>query len=221
MVVVTIIPARGGSKGIPKKNIKPMNGKPMIAWTIEASIKSGVDKTYVSTDSSEIAEVSRKYGAEVIVRSKDLAGDFTSSEDVLIHAVEYLEKEGVKPELIVFLQCTSPTREADVISSAVKKIDEGYDSVVAVFETTRYYGKSDRGVFKSFRGSIKRRQDTEKWYCDSGSCYVMKTDVFMKEKDRFCGKVGWVEMPEMDGFEVDNLFDFWLIERILEYKDFQ
>ena len=110
--VIAIIPARGGSKGVPKKNIKPLNNKPLIAYSIEHALATEkVDKVIVSTDCDEIAQVSLQYGAEVIKRPEDISGDFASSEDALIHTVKELEANGVKASHIVFLQCTSPIRK--------------------------------------------------------------------------------------------------------------
>jgi len=124
--IVAIIPARGGSKGIPGKNIKLLNGKPLIAYSIEAAKSaSSISAVYVSTDSPEIASVARKYGALVIDRPKELATDTATSESVLLHFAEQVDSDA-----IVFLQCTTPLTNSKDIDGAVKLLEKGYDSVL-------------------------------------------------------------------------------------------
>ena len=218
--VVAIIPARGGSKGIPKKNILPLAGKPLIAYTIEASINSGViNKTIVSTDSEEIANVSKEYGAEIIERPEELSGDTASSESALHHAIETLEKQNYSPDIIVFLQCTSPLREASVIKEAVNKVlNEDYDSALSAFESFRYFGELKDNKYIPFRKERKRRQEMTPWYCDNGAVYVVKKEIFVKENNRYGGKIGLVIMSEEDSLEIDNLFEAKFIEEIIKRK---
>ena len=218
--VVSIIPARGGSKGISKKNIKPLAGKPLLAHTIEASINSGaVDRTIVSTDSEEIAEVSRKYGAEVIMRPAGLATDSAQSEPVLLHVVEEFEKQGFVPDIVVFLQCTSPLRGQQPIKEAVEKVLKGsFDSVITVHKTFDYFGKKSGEEYIPFRKERKLRQDMEPWYRDNGAVYALKREILLKEKNRYGGKIGTVLMSEEDSLEIDTPFDFWLIEQIIKWR---
>jgi len=134
MKVLAIIPARGGSKSLPRKNVLPVAGKPLIAHSIEhAKGASSVGRTIVSTEDSEIASISFSCGAEVIHRPRELADDTTSSEAVLLHSLNYLEKkERFRPDLVVFLQCTAPIRESHDIDQAVKiLVNENADSLLS------------------------------------------------------------------------------------------
>lgn len=218
--VVAIIPARGGSKGIPKKNILPLAGKPLIAHTIEASISSGVvDRTIVSTDCQEIANTSKEYGAEIIERPNEFATDTASSESVLFHAIETLEKQGYSPDIIVFLQCTSPLRKAEVITEAVNKvINKGYDSALSAYKSFKYYGKHENEEYIPFRKERIRRQEMTPWYCDNGAVYVVKKDILLKERNRYGGKIGLVMMSEEDSIEIDTLLEKEIMEKLFEKR---
>ncbi len=123
MTIIAIISACGGSKGVPRKNVRPLAGKPLIAHSIEnAQELTLIDQVYVSTDDQEIATVSTRYGAKIIDRSAELANDTASSESALIHGLEALEKEHINPDLLVFLQCTSPIRTSADIEQAIAKL---------------------------------------------------------------------------------------------------
>ena len=130
MKIIGITPARGGSKAIPRKNIKEIAGKPLIAWTIEAAKKSKLmDKYFVSTEDQGIAEIARKYGAEVVGRSKELASDTATTLDVI---QDFLKKE--EADLIVLLQCTSPVKEEGLIDKCIQRfLDSGADSLATGF----------------------------------------------------------------------------------------
>lgn len=134
MEVLAIIPARGGSKGLPRKNIRPLNGKPLIAYTIEESKKSEyINRIVVSTEDKEIAEVSNKYGAKIIKRPLELAKDNTPTIDVVLHTLDDLKNN--EPDIIVLLQPTSPLRTSQDIDNAIKSfIEQDCDSVVSVCE---------------------------------------------------------------------------------------
>ena len=153
MNVVAIIPARGGSKSIPKKNIRKLRGKPIIAYIIETARKvREIDRVIVSTEDKEIAETAEKYGAEVqFIRPKELAKDNTPTLPVLQHAVRWLgEEEKYRPEIIVLLYATSPLLTEQKVSEAVRMITEGnFDSVISVVE--------DRGHFWIERGNAYER----------------------------------------------------------------
>lgn len=224
--VVSIIPARGGSKGIPRKNIKLLAGKPLIAYTIEQSVNSKlVSRTIVSTDDDEIAAVSKKYGAEVIKRPAELATDKAASEPTILHVLDTLkEKEGYVPDLVVFLQCTSPLRKKDDIDKAIKKLaDEKADSLLSVCQSHAFLWKFDnkKGTAVSVNYDYKnrpRRQDREPEYKENGSIYVTKTELWRKNKNRLGGKIALHVMDVDDSWEIDDAFDFWLIEQIINYR---
>lgn len=135
---VCIIPARGGSKGIPGKNIVNFCGAPLVTWNIQAALESkSIDRTFVSTDSAEIAEIAKAQGAEVINRPVEISGDTASSESALLHALNVLKEDGYSPEILVFLQCTSPLTTSDDIDGTIKLMkNKNADSA---FTCARFY----------------------------------------------------------------------------------
>jgi CMP-N,N'-diacetyllegionaminic acid synthase len=217
---VTIIPARGGSKGIPGKNLRPLAGKPLIAHSIiDAQEAQLVDQIYVSTDDREIASVSRSYGAEVIQRPIELATDTASSESALIHAIAEIEKTGVNPEVIVFLQCTSPLRTGADIDRAIEQFrQENADSLLSVSPTHRFLWHHVNGVAESINYDYrhrKRRQDMNPQYMENGSIYIFKPWVLKELNNRLGGKISLFVMGEEQSHEIDSLHDFEYIESLL------
>lgn len=222
--IISIIPARGGSKGIPGKNIKPFLGKPLIAWTIESSVASNrIDTTFVSTDSKEIAQVSESFGAQVISRPTQISGDQASSEDALSHFLDFFEEnEGKLPDYVVFLQCTSPIRNAVDIDRAIDKIIHAKaDSLLSVVPNHRFIWELDRAGFKSINYDYQtrqRRQDINPQYMENGSIYIFKPWVLREKKNRLGGKVTFYTMAQESGFEIDDILDFELCEFIMKRK---
>lgn len=147
MKIIAIIPARGGSKGIPQKNIIDFAGKPLIAWTIEQAKSSNlISEVYVSSDSQEILTVASNYGAKPILRPKEISGDKSSSESALLHALDQMSEE---PDLVVFLQTTSPLRKMDDIDNAINKLIENKaDSLLSLTETQEFMWEESKGDFK-------------------------------------------------------------------------
>lgn len=214
MNILAIIPARGGSKGIPQKNIRHVAGKPLITWNILATRESKhVTRTVVSTDDAAIKEVSLRYGAEVIDRPADLSGDTASSESALLHTLEYLRgTEGYVPDLVVFLQCTSPlTASADIDSCIDMLLEADADSATTVTDFHYFVWKpladgTAHGVNhdKRFR---PRRQDREPQYLETGAVYVMRTGGFLEAKHRFFGRTVVSVMPAERVQEIDEPVD--------------
>lgn len=215
MKAVAIIPARGGSKGIPRKNVFPFNGKPLICWCIEAARQAEmVDQVIVSTDDAEIAQISRTAGATVIMRPDDISSDIASSEDALIHALSSLNEH---PDLTVFLQCTSPLTQSEDIDNCIRKlIDSNADSAFTATESHRFlWMDQDRATGINHDGAErKRRQDLEKEYAENGAVYVMKTTGFMQARHRFFGKTVISEMPSTRTWEIDTLEDIHVAEAL-------
>ncbi len=218
---IAIIPARGGSKGIFRKNVIEIAGKPMLAWNIEAARASKfVDTVYISTDDAEIASVARNYGAQVIGRPTELAGDTATSESALVHALGVLKEQGKEPDLLIFMQCTSPLTATEDIDAAVQKLlDEKADSCLTVKDFHYFVWKqnedgSAEGINhdKRFR---PRRQDREPQYKENGAIYVMKTDGFKKAGHRFFGKTVLSLMPPERCFEIDEPADLQIAEALL------
>jgi YrbI family 3-deoxy-D-manno-octulosonate 8-phosphate phosphatase len=211
--IIAIIPARGGSKGIPKKNIKPLNGKPLISYVIEAAEKSKFIKSvYVSTDDVEIAEISRRLGAGIIERPAEISGDTASSESALIHGLEYLkENEGKEPEFLVFLQCTSPLTVTEDIDNTIKALLENKaDTALTVTPFHYFIWKEENGNLVGVNHDKRirpRRQDREQQYLETGSVYVMKAGDFLKYKHRFFGKTVYHVIPGERTLEIDEQFD--------------
>ncbi len=215
---LAIIPARGGSKGIPRKNIRQLAGKPLIAHTIEhAGHARMLGRIIVSTDDPEIAAVSKQYGAEVIWRPSELSGDNASSESALLHALEYLQQsENYVPDFIVFLQCTSPLRLPNDIDNAIQKfLKENADSLLSVSETRKFIWKNinDRMTSISYDfKNRKRRQDLEKIYFENGSIYIFKPHILTSYNNRLEGKISFHIMKDWQHIDIDDEFDFNLAE---------
>lgn len=201
-MILGLIPARGGSKGIPGKNIKLINGKPLIAWTIEKAIQaSRLNKVVVSTDSDEIAQISKEYGAEVLSRPKDLATDTASTQDVMVHALQYYPAD-----IMVLLQPTSPCRSDGLIDACIEDFLQGdYDSLATGFMCT----------YKEYGKNTLPRQQIEGFFYDDGNVYVIKAKNIL-HGDRYGKKIGRKIISRYENAEIDDMFDFWLLEQILK-----
>ena len=224
--MLAVIPARGGSKGVPHKNIRDLDGKPLIAYTIEAAIKSKVfDKIVVSTDSSEIAEIAQRYGAEVpFIRPKDLSGDFSSSDDVVLHAIDYLKRKGKEFEYVCKLQPTSPLRNETHIMEAYRLLkDSNSNFVVSVCECehsplwTEILDEKrslDGFINEYVKGAC--RQKLPKYYRLNGAIYMGRTEAFEDNKS-FFGKNGTAFiMNQEESIDIDNYFDFEIAKLLIE-----
>ena len=212
---ISIIPARGGSKGLPRKNVRPLLGEPLIARTIRQSLNSEhVSRTIVSTDDEEIASISIEYGAEVIERPSEISGDSSSSEKALQHVLDELQsRESISPDLVVFLQCTSPVRRDYDIDRAIDMlIDSGKDSLLSVCRFHRFIWRAENGVPVSQNYDYRNRQlrqNLSPEFMENGSIYVFRPWV-LREFD---------EMDYFSSFEIDTLEDFILCEAILKRID--
>ncbi len=219
MNIACIIPARGGSKGLPNKNILPFAGKPLINWSIDQAIhcpkiNCGV---YVTSDSDEILSISSKNGATPIKRPDDLSNDIASSESALIHAFDEISKNKTI-DAIVFLQVTSPLRGPDDIEKAIttfqsEQLDSLFSASTYEFGFLWKYTNQNLTAVNYDYKSRKRRQDITKEYIENGSIYVFKPDVLTQHKNRLGDKIGlFVMEPQWKLFEIDNLFEFELCE---------
>ena len=225
--VLAIIPARGGSKGLPGKNIKELCGNPLIAWSIEAAKAcSSIDKVMVSTDDDQIANVAKKYGAEVpFTRPPELASDTASTIDVIFHAINWLkEHEDYRPEYILLLQPTSPLRSRKDINGAIQMLkDKEARAVVSVCETDHHPWWSnilpEDGNMKDFlRPEIlnKRRQDLPVFYRLNGAIYLADTD-YLHECNGFLGLETFAYvMPKNRSIDIDAEMDFKLASLLME-----
>ena len=223
--IVAIIPARGGSKGIPQKNIRLLAGKPLIVYSIEQAIGSkAINRVLVSTDDPEIAAVSKQCGAEVIWRPANISGDTASSEDALLHALTFLEQEeGYRPSFVVLLQTTSPLRRPGDIDNAINKlIREKADSLLSLTKSVEFiWSKSgDEFVSTTFNyKNRKRRQELNPVYYENGSIYVFKPEILVKNNNRLGGKVTAYIMESWQRADIDDYESFewceWLYRKYL------
>jgi len=223
MRIAAIIPARGGSKGIPRKNVRLLAGEPLIAHTIESARQSkNITRVIVSTDDPEIAAVSGQYGAEVVWRPAEISGDTASSETALLHVLDYLKTvENYQPDLIVFLQCTSPLTSPEDIDGTVQALlDEDADSAFAA--TSFHYflwKKSQNGEAVGINHDKRARpmrQEREPQYIETGAIYVMRTEGFLKAKHRFFGKTVMHITPPERRWEIDDPVDFRVAEVLMQ-----
>lgn len=218
---MAIIPARGGSKGISRKNIKPLAGKPLIAHTVEhARSAKSISRVFVSTEDAEIASVSEAYGAEVVHRPLELASDTATSESALLHALNHIENgQGLGPDIIVFLQCTSPIRRPDDIDNAVEiLINEEADSLLSVCRSHRFIWRNQENELQSLNYDYRNRrmrQDLAPEYAENGSFYIFRPWVLKELGNRLGGKIAFHEMNLWSSFEIDSLEDFELCEWII------
>ena len=225
MECLAIIPARGGSKGIPRKNILPLSGKPLIAYNIEQALRSVyVNRVVVSTDDAEIAGVARRYGAEMVWRPAEISGDSASSESALLHTLQFLQQsEGYQPDLLVFLQCTSPLTLAEDIDGAVQALlDEKADTALAVipfhYFLWRQVDNTDAVGINHDKHVRPLRQEREPQYLETGAVYVMRAPRFLQVRHRFFGKTALYVMPAERRLEIDDPIDFQIAEALLQSK---
>lgn len=230
--ILAIIPARGGSKGLPGKNIRPLLGKPLIGWSIEQAQQSKyIDEIFVSTDSQEIADVAESFGVKVpYLRPKELASDSAPSSGFVIHTITNFRNNGYKFDYILLLEPTSPSRKQDDIDTAIKLAVENpsKDGVVSLGEVHMEHPIIDKKISED--GSIEpyieahkvtQRQQLDKAYFPYGIIYLVKTDVFLEKKE-FYGKNSIpMFLERWQCYEVDDIYDFIAIESILKYQNYK
>jgi len=203
-MILGITPARGGSKGVPRKNIKPLLGKPLLAWTIEQAKASKLLNRYVvSTEDTEIADTAKKYGAEVLKRPAELASDTADTLPVLQHALQ-----SIPADILVLLPATSPIRDPGLIDRCINQFIEKKADSLATGWICKFteYGKNEL-----------RRQEIPGFFYDDGNIYVMKADL-VKRGDRYGKRIERVLLDREQNTEIDDAFDFWLVEQILKKR---
>lgn len=226
MEILAVIPARGGSKEIPGKNLRPVAGKPLIAHTIQAALQSSsINRVIVSTDDKEIAEVSKKFGADVVMRPVEISGDTSSSESALLQVLEHLRsREGYQPDLLVFLQCTSPlTVPSHIDGTVAKLLSEKADCALTVTPFFHFiWNRSKDGLATGINhDSTTRpmRQEREGQFLENGAVYVMRTDGFLKHRHRFFGRAVMYELPSENSLEIDAHHDLRVADLMLRERD--
>ena len=224
MKTLAMITARGGSKRIPRKNIKEFNGKPIIAYSIEAALKSGAfDEVMVSTDDEEIADIARKYGASVpFFRSEKTSNDYATTVDVIDEVVREYHSRGKDFDVFACIYPTAPFITADKLKEAVDKLSASdADSLIPVvrfsYPPQRAMEIRDgRLVFRQPENLSKRSQDLEPHYHDADQFYVVKTESFLKNKGIMVGQILPMELSELEVQDIDNEVDWKLAE--MKYK---
>ena len=224
MTAVAFIFARGGSKGIPGKNTRLLGGKPLIAWSIEHALEvARIDRVLVSTDSPEIASISRQYGAEVpFIRPADLAMDESPEWLAWRHGLKYLKEDmGSVPEIMVSVPATAPLRLAIDINNCLDEYEKGStDVVITVTDAHRnpYFNmvtENPDGTYTLVKApplTIERRQDAPVVYDMATVCYVVNSEFVMSHDSIFEGRVGAVHVPNERAIDIDTLLDFQLAE---------
>lgn len=228
--IIAIIPARGGSKGLPGKNIKELCGKPLIAWTIKAGLGSKyIDEVVVTTDSEEIARIARDFGASVpFIRPSELASDTATSFDAVKHAIDFYETELHKKfDYIVLLEPTSPLREKEDIDGMLDKIismEEQFDAIVSLGEVHEH-----PSIMKKIMGyeiepycmelvMATRRQDNAIAYFPYGVAYIVKTGTLLEEKSFYPSRTTYQMIKRYQCYEIDDIYDFLAIENIMKFE---
>lgn len=232
MNIIGLIPARGGSKKLPGKNIKDLHGKPLISYTIDAALKSSMlDRVIVTTDDEAIASAALQYKAEVpFMRPAELASDTSPDRPVIIHAVEWLkENENYSVDAVALLRPTTPFKTAELIDSCIKKLNESDYS--AIRTVTRSEGvfhpywqlKSVDGYLQVFLDDVDlnkyyQRQLLPECYRVNGVVDLMKTDALMNGDTQYGDKIGFIELEESSAVDIDTEFDFNLCEYLMSVK---
>jgi len=224
--VIAVIPARGGSKRLPGKNIRQLGDKPLIAWSIEAAKTSKyIDRVIISTDCEDIANIAQRYGGDVpFLRPQELSGDTAGSNGVILHALEHIDESF---DYVVLLQPTSPLRKAEDIDILLESFDEKTEGVVSVCpcEHSPLWANTlpdDMTMGNFFPESVigKRSQDLPDYYRLNGSIYAFRVDSFVENKGIFYSdKVKAYNMPVERSVDIDTIVDFHIAEVLLEHMD--
>ncbi len=223
--IIAIIPARGGSKGLPGKHIIDLAGKPLIAWTIEASLQSKyITKTVVSSDDKEILKISERYGVATVQRPVELASDTATSESVAKHTIDLLSAKNETFDVLVLLQPTSPLRTSNDIDNALGvMLDTHATAIISVFET-------DNKILKSFKNGAKgyiegisnneypfmRRQDLPETFMPNGAIYIINIDLFKKYGRLMTNRTSCYVMPVNRSIDIDTVEDVRVAAEVLK-----
>jgi len=227
--ILAIIPARGGSKGLPKKNIRPLLGKPLIGWTIEQAKESKyIDEIFVSTDSQEIADVSGNFGIKVpFLRPPELAKDDSATSDAILHVLNELKNSGKTYDYVALLEPTSPLRKDEDIDNALKKLidDKNADGLVTVGLVHMEHPLIVKKIVNNFVkpyidncSTIYQRQQADKAYFPYGVIYISKVDIYIEKKSFYLENTISYEIERWQNYEIDDEIDFMIAEQILKLK---
>jgi len=225
--IIAVIPARGGSKGVPKKNIRLVCNKPLISYSINAALSSSyVTRIVVSTDDPDIASISEKCGAEVLMRPVELSGDTVSASDVVIHVGETLLKKGQIPDILIMLQPTSPLRTSGDIDNALQLFMENEcDSVISVIKEEhpplwclKIVDKYLEPMF-GWENLKKTRQEFPESYKPNGAIFIASLKTLKEQDGFYCGKLLPYIMPPERSVDIDSEMDLTLAQFLLEVRN--
>ena len=224
--ILAIIPARGGSKRIPNKNLWPIGGIPLLGHSIiHATTSQYVTEVCVTTDNDEIEQTAEKFGAEVVKRPHVYSNDTASSESALLHALDHRKANGYEdPDIVLFLQCTSPIRRPFDIDRAIEQyVDSKLDTMFSAYADKNYIWERDGEKLKTITYDYKNRsraQDFKPQYRENGSMFLFRPDFLRKNNNRLGGKIGIYEMDYWSSFDVDTYEHLELIEWILNRPEY-
>jgi len=230
--ILALIPARGGSKGLPGKNIKPLLGKPLIAWTIEqAKASKYIDKIVVSTDDEKIAKVAMQYGAEVpFLRPKELAKDDSPTIDTVLHALNFFSNKGEVFDLIALLEPTSPLRDSEDIDRCIESLvnRDDAESIVSVCKLEGAHPEfnviiDEKGFIRRFSDmssnfNVLRRQDLSEIFFFEGTIYISKVPFLIRLKNFYHNKTLAYVVPRWKSIEIDEICDLICAEALMKAK---
>ena len=221
-LVVAVILARGGSKGIPSKNLIEFCGKPLMYWTVTQCLKTkSIDEVWVSSDSQEILSISSSLGAKTVLRPNNISTDSSTSESGWKHAIKHIEEEGKSISLVIAPQVTSPLREPIDIEMGIEKFyTEDYDSMFSCSEASdTFLWEEEDGVLKSANYNTSKRpmrQDIKNKYIENGSFYIFLPEVLKQFNNRFGNKIGYTLMESWKKYEIDELDDLKVCSAIMK-----
>jgi len=224
--VIAVIPARGGSKGIPGKNLRQVGGIPLVARAVKAALRAEpVRRVIVSTDDEAIGKVALEAGGEVIWRPAELSGDQAASELALLHVLEHLEAaEGYRPDILLFVQCTSPFIAPEDLEGVARLVgEEGYDSAFTGWRTHGFlWRRTTEGTMEGVnhdKTARPMRQSRPPEYLETGAAYAMRVEGFLRARHRFFGRTGVYEVPRVRALEIDEPEDLRMAEALAPLAD--
>lgn len=217
--VIIVIPARGGSKRVPRKNIRTLAGRPLMAYTIATALNAGFDGLiYVSTEDAEIAEVARREGAQVIDRPLALAADASSTEDTLIHALDAVAPTGFSPNWVMTLPPTSPFRSDDTLRFFMAAAKEGdVDALLSLTESKGDYWRCDEsGAFaRLFPTAPRRQQDRQPLYEENSAVYVTSAQALRETRSVLGRRRRGIVIDRLEGYDINDAYDFAVAEALI------
>ncbi len=228
---LVIILARSGSKGLPGKNIKNINGKPLVVWSIEAGLNSKyIDKLTVSTDSEEYAKIAKSFGAEVpFIRPNEISTDESSRKDAIEYSLDFFKDKGMTYDYVILLEPTSPLTTGKDIDSAIEQLflEESAEAIVGVSLSEashpNFSVELNNGflnfISKDQKSSVVRRQDLEDYYFYDGSLYISEVDKYLEKEFYHEKTLGYVT-PKWKSLEIDDIDDFVMVEAVMKYRGY-